>query len=190
MYISLIQSVISPRKLLNNQEGINFILHFGWIFIIIRWLYYSIIFIFRNYHGSWAPFTSIPFNIDVDIYAQIQRIFALPYGIIIFTIFAATLYLYLIILKRKIDYISIVNILGVTFFIPFVIVQPIDQIVIHTIGWKIIPVTIIHSIILLWESWATIEVINLISRINYYEKIVGILILTITWIILVGPFWR
>jgi hypothetical protein len=136
------------------------------------------------------PFIPPPFNLDLDTYAHIQRIISLPFGIMLMLILAMGLYIYLGIIKKQISLLILVNILGATFFLPFVIVQPIDQIIIYFIGWKLLPVTIVHTIILIWESWASVEVISQVVDLKKIEKNFGIIVLSILWILITGPLWR
>jgi hypothetical protein len=176
--------------LTENKDGLRFIIQFGWIFIIVRWFYYSILFQFRDYHGKWKPFIHPPFNLDLDNYAKLQRAFSLPFGLILMLILALTLYIYLEFINKKITPFVLINILGVTFFLPFLLVQPIDQLIIILVGWKLIPVTIIHTAVLLWESWASVEIISSIIELKVSEKLISITVLTIAWILITGVLWR
>ena len=190
MVKAIIQSVFGPRHLIENKDGLKFISQFGWIFILVRWFYYSILFQFRDYHGRWTPFAPPPFNLDLDTYANLQRALSLPFGIMLMLLVGLALHAYLTFRGKKISLFLLLNILGVAFFLPFVLVQPVDQLIIATIGWKLVPVTILHTAILLWESWATVEIITNILELKASEKLVGILVLSATWIVITGIMWR
>jgi hypothetical protein len=187
---AIIQSVFKPHHLSQNKEGLKFITHLGWIFIVARWFYYSILFQFRDYHGAWTPFAPPPFHLDLDSYANLQRAFSLPFGIILMLLMAFALRSYLAFRDKKASPFVLLNILGVAFFLPFVFVQPIDQLIIATIGWKLLPITILHTAILLWESWAAVEIIATIMELKVFEKLVGIFVLSATWIVITGILWR
>ena len=76
------QSVFSPYKFLNNPKSTFIIKKYGWIFCILRWMYYSFVFfLFRDYHGIWKPFSSVPFGMSIDTYAFLQTRFSLIFGI-------------------------------------------------------------------------------------------------------------
>jgi hypothetical protein len=158
--------------------------------IIVRWLYYSIIFTFRDYHGLWKPFVPPPFGLDLDTYSILQQTFALPFGMMLMLAICMGLYSYLKSRKKVVPFHKILNILGVTFFLPFVIVQPIDQLIIYTIGWKIIPITILHTIIVVWESFAALYILSSIYNLDRSEKVIGTGLLVFIWIIITGIFWR
>jgi hypothetical protein len=91
---------------------------------------------------------------------------------------------------KKITLLEIINVLGIAFFLPFLLIQPVDQLIIIVIGWKLIPVTIIHTVILLWEVWASVEIISSIMQLKVLEKLLSITILSIVWILITGMLWR
>jgi hypothetical protein len=136
------------------------------------------------------PFIPPPFDLDLDTYANIQKIISLPFGIVLMLVLAMALYVFIRIINKRISLVVLFNILGVTFFLPFLVVQPIDQLIIYFMGWILVPVTIVHTAILIWESWASVEVISLFLDLKKLEKLIGMIILSTTWIIITGIFWR
>jgi len=190
MLTALYQSVFRPRAFVNNPKGVLLVNKYGWILIIVRWFYYSIIFTFRDYHGVWKPFVPPPFGLDLDTYSILQRTLALPFGMGLMLTISVVLHSYLKSRKEVVPFHNILNILGVTFFLPFVIIQPIDQLIIYTIGWKMIPVTILHTIIAVWESFAALCILSSIYNMDRSEIVVGIGLLIFIWIVITGIFWR
>ena len=184
------QSVFNPDSFLRNSKGKLIIEKYGWIFIIIRWSCYSFIFSFRDYHGNWKPFVPTPFGVDLDTYAFLQTCLSLPFGIFLMGTITLFLYWYLRFLRRKPSKVRIFNILGITFFLPFVIVQFIDIVVVYTIGWRIFIVTPIHTLILLWESVAGVNIISRIYNLTKVEKVFGVIWIMIVWLIICGILWR
>ena len=128
-------SVFKPCSLVYNHREYSWVMRFGWILIIARWLYYSIIFQFRDYYGRWAPFVSPPF--DIETLAFIQRALSLPFGIVLMLLLSLALGAYLRIIKKRVSVFILLNILGTTFFLPFILVQPIDLVMIAFVGWKL-----------------------------------------------------
>jgi len=187
---AIYQSVFKPGSLLDNPEGISIVNKYGWLFIVLRWSYYSVIFSFRDYHGAWKPFVSPPFGLDLDTYAFLQTRFSLFFGIFLMLAMSATLGIYFRLINKNISVAKVFNILGVTFFLPFVIVQPIDIAVISTIGWQMLPVVPIHTAILLWESFAATSIISSICQLKWSEKVVSIVVLMAVWILISGALWR
>lgn len=190
MFKAIAQSVFRPHHLGDKSGDLVFIIRYGWIFILVRWFYYSILFQFRDYHGTWEPFIPPPFNLDLDTYADLQRALSLPFGVILMFILALALYTYLSVINKKIALFTLGNILGVSFFLPFLLVQPIDQWIIVLTGWKLIPVTTIHTAVLLWESWASVEILSIIVELKYSEKLISIIILSGVWMLITGMLWR
>jgi hypothetical protein len=190
MLKAISQSVFKPRSLLDNQRGFNCLVQYGWILIVVRWLYYTVLFQFRDYHGRWAPFVSTPFDIEIDTYAALQQSLSLPFGIILMLMLSMLLVAYLQLIKKKVSFFIVLNILGTTFFLPFVLVQPVDQVIIALRGWELVPVVVIHTAILIWESWASVKVISIKIELKIHEKLIGIVILSVTWILITGPIWR
>lgn len=103
---------------------------------------------------------------------------------------SVTLSIYLRLRKKNISIVKVLNILGITFFLPFVIVQPIDIAVISTIGWQMLPVVPIHTLILVWESFAATSIISSICGLKWWEKVVSIVVLMAVWILISGALWR
>lgn len=190
MVWALVRSVFRPRSLRENERGDHLLLRRGWLLIVLRWSYYSLLFCFRAYHGRWMPFSPPPFGLDIDTYAALQRVLALPFGLLLMGALALALWGYLRRVGREIPFAPVLNILGVTFFLPFVIVQPIDQGILLLWGWELVPVSVAHTAILIWESWAAVTVLSLYYPLARSEKIIGGILLTIGWILLTGPVWR
>ena len=190
-YVKVIfQSVYNPVSFLENPKGKLIVNKYGWIFIVTRWLCCSIIFYFRDYHGNWKPFISPPFGIDLDTYAFLQIHFSLLFGM--FLMGAITLFLswYLHSIEKEPSSFKIFNILGVTFFLPFIIVQSIDMVVISTIGWRGFIVTPIHTLILLWESIVATDILSYIYDLSKVEKVYSIILIIVVWLVISGILWR
>jgi hypothetical protein len=124
---ALYLSVFKPRALVDNRKAYDFVLHSGWALIVLRWLYYSILFQFRDYHGRWAPFVPPPFGLDRDPYTALHRTLALPFGLVLMLTLSLSLAASLRISKNSIPLIAMLNILGATFVLPFVVAQPMDR---------------------------------------------------------------
>ena len=179
-----------PSVLSKDEKAFAIITRYGWILILIRWSYYSLIFAFRDYEGMWTPFAMPPFGLNLVLYGKLQSALALPFGVFLMAAMAGALAFFLRTRGKRMDVRSIVNILGSAFFMPFVFVQPIDQLIIYTIGWKLLPVSIIHTLVLMWESLAAITAISAINRLKMVEKLTGVLIIMATWMLVTGPVWR
>ena len=190
MLTAIVQSVFRPRAFVQNPKGQALIHKYGWLLIVVRWLYYSILFLFRDYHGRWTPFVPTPFGLDMDAYATLQRALALPFGLVLMLTLSLSLAVYLRSIKQSLPVVTVLNILGPTFFLPFVIVQPIDQMIIALWGWHIVPVSIVHTIALVWESWATMEIVSSMKGLKISQKTVGIAVLSAIWMLVTGPLWR
>ncbi|MCK4560501.1 MAG: hypothetical protein KAV45_12020 [Calditrichia bacterium] len=190
MLKALYQSVFAPDSFLKNPKGLLIVNKYGWLFIVIRWLSYSIIFSFRDYHGNWKPFAPPPFGIDLETYAFLQTQFSLLFGIFVMGSITFVLSSYLRLIKKDISIFKIFNILGVTFFLPFVIVQPVDIFVRFTVGWISLLIIPIHTIILLWESLAATSIISNICRLKWSEKVISIMVIIILWVVICAILWR
>jgi hypothetical protein len=97
---------------------------------------------------------------------------------------------YLRLVQKSMPVVTVLNISGPTFFLPFVVVQPVDQMIIAVWGWALVPVSIIHTAVLLWESWATLEIISSLKALQASQKVVGIVVLAAVWMLVTGPVWR
>jgi hypothetical protein len=190
MLTAIVQSVFRPASFVQNPKGQALIHRHGWLLIVVRWLYYSILFLFRDYHGRWAPFVPTPFGLDMDTYASLQRALALPFGLVLMLALGLSLAAYLRFIKKSVPVVTVLNILGPTFFLPFVIVQPIDQVIIVLWGWHIVPVSIAHTAVLVWESWATMEIISSMTALRGSQKVAGIAVLSAAWMLVTAPVWR
>jgi hypothetical protein len=183
-------SVFRPRALVKVPAYWNFVIRRGWILIVARWLYYSVLFLLRDYHGRWAPFTPPPFGLETDTYAFLQRSLSLPFGLALMCLLALSLALFFRLRGREIGFIPILNVLGVAFFLPFVIVQPIDQLILALFGWTLLPVAIVHTAVLIWESWIALTLLSLKTKIGWSDRLAGASILTFAWIVVAGVLWR
>jgi len=121
---AICQSVFAPAKLARNAAAYAFTTRYGWTLIIVRWLYYSIVFQFRDYHGRWPPFSPPPFGLSIDTYARLQRSLSLPFGVALMLLLTAALVVYLRRLRRGTAFIPTLNTLGTTFFLPFLLSNP------------------------------------------------------------------
>ena len=52
------------------------------------------------------------------------------------------------------------------------------------------PVSIAHTVVLLWESWATMEIISSRKPLQASQKVVGIVVLSAAWMLVTGLVWR
>jgi len=118
------------------------------------------------------PFVSPPFGLDMNSYATLQRTLALPFGLVLMLTLSLSLVAYLCSIKKSVPVIAVLNILGATFFLPFVLVQPVDQVIIAIWGWSLVPVSIVHTSELLWESRATLEIISSMKTLQASQKVV------------------
>jgi hypothetical protein len=76
-------SAFKPSALVKNRKACDFVLRYGWTLIVARWLYYSILFQFRDYQGRWAPFVPPPSGLDMDSCAAPQRALDLPFSLVL-----------------------------------------------------------------------------------------------------------
>jgi len=89
---SIYQSVFFPESFAENSRALLCVLRFGWIFILTRWLYYSIVFTsLWDYHGAWKPFAGLPFGLDSRTYAALQRNLAVPFGLFVMAVMSVTI---------------------------------------------------------------------------------------------------
>ena len=190
MLKALYQSVFAPTSFIKNPKGLLIVNRYGWIFIVIRWLTYSIVFSFRDYHGNWKPFIPPPFGIDANTYAFLQTYFSLLFGIFVMGSIALVLFGYLQLIGKGISSFKIFNILGIAFFLPFIIVQSIDVFVMLVVGWVSYLIIPIHVLVLLWESFATTVILSKICRLKLLEKVICIMIIIIVWIGICALLWR
>ncbi len=189
MVRGLYQSVVTPRRFLESPKGYQ-IVQYGWLFIIVRWLCYSIIFWFRDYHGFWKPFAPLPFGLNVGTYAFLQRYLSVVFGVVLMVAISMTLSGYLRLIKKGMPLVEILNILGVTFFLPWVVVQVIDAVILCTVGWVSIVVIPVHTAVLVWESWAATEIIAGLCDLKSSEKVLSITVIVAVWILICGVLWR
>lgn len=190
MFKAIYQAVFDAGSFLKNPKSSLIINKYGWLFIVFRWLSYSLIFSFRDYYGRWKPFVSPPFGLALGDYASLQINFSLLIGVIAMGSIAFSLFSYLRLIKKEVSVFKIFNILGITFFLPWLILQPIDFLMISTIGWKILPVVVIHTIFLFWESLAATEILSSMKKLKPSEKAVCISLAMLVWILILSIIWR
>lgn len=186
---ALYQAVVTPHTVLENPKG-HVLIQYGWLFIIVRWASYSLIFLFRDYHGSWKPFVPPPCGLTVNTYAFLQTYFSVVFGIVLMGLMSVALSSCLRLIGKKISTVRILNILGVTFFLPWVILQGVDFLVLYTIGWVSSVIIPLHTAVLLWESGAAVEIMSETCTLTWLEKILSIAVLTVVWILLCAALWR
>jgi hypothetical protein len=66
----------------------------------------------------------------------------------------------------------------------------VDPAVIHSVGWRRSVVIPIHTLFLVWESWATAELVGGRVALKTVDKVVVALLLTVVWISLCAVWWR
>ncbi|RJQ51625.1 MAG: hypothetical protein C4521_12065 [Actinobacteria bacterium] len=123
-------------------------------------------------------------------YARLQRALSLPFGLALMAALALALVAYLHQIDRPLPFGAVFNILGVSFFLPFVLVQPVDQLVIALVGWKLVPVSVIHTAVLTWESWAAMMIVSGTVGLGRARQLAGIVLLSAVWIVITGLVWR
>lgn len=191
MIKTIFLSVFNPKRIPKETVEAQ-IVKYGWIFILIRWAYYSIVFsFFRDYQYNWTPFFKPPFGLTIETYAFWQSRLAMPFGFFLILTMAFGLFIFLG-LKGRIfaSVLKIFNILGIAYFVPFVILQPLDKIIINTFGWTPLIIIPLHSIVLVWEALVAVILIDKIYPLKLREKIVGVFLQTVIWIMLNVLFWR
>lgn len=189
MLRALYQAVVTPRRILESPER-YWIMQYGWLFIIVRWLSNSLISLFRDYHGAWKPLVPPPFGLNVDTYALFQRYFSVVFGIGLMIAISIGLSGCLRAIKKDVPLKQIVNILGVTFFLPWVIVVIIDFLIVGTVGWSSVVVIPVHTSVLAWESIAATEVISGMCDLKCSEKVISVSVIMVVWILICALLWR
>ena len=187
---AIYRSTFAPQEVVGDPTTLTFVLRYGWVLIVVRWAYYSLLFQFRDYHGRWTPFVAPPFGLSLDSYASLQRSLSLPFGLVLMAALALVLVAYLRLIGRPLRFLDAYNVLGVAFFLPFVLVQPVDQIVIALVGWQLVPVTVIHTAVLFWESWAAMRIISGLAGLTRAHEFTGGLLVCAVWIAITGVVWR
>lgn len=84
----------------------------------------------------------------------------------------------------------ILDAIGVAFFVPWLIVLPVDLLVIHTVGWRMAVVIPIHTLFLAWESWAAVELVGGRARLKTADRVILPFLLMLVWIALCAVWWR
>lgn len=187
---AICQSVFSPRRFAQNAAAYGLATRYGWILIAARWLYYSVAFQFRDYQGSWKPFVAPPFGLSTETYARLQRWLAVPFGFVMMLALAACLAMYLRLLRKRPGFAAVFNIVAVTFFLPFVLLQPCDRLMIALAGWRMLPTIVLHTAVLVWESWAATEIVSAVCGLSRVQRLGGIAILCASWIAVAASVWR
>jgi len=188
---TLFLSVFNPEKITQKimEEQI---IKFGFILIFIRWTYYSVLFsIFRDYQNKWAPFFKPPFGLTVDSYAFWQIRLAIFFGLFLMSMIACGLFVLFRIRDRlSISFFEILNILGFAYFIPFVIIQPLDLMTMGIFGWNPLVIIPLHTVVLIWEAVVTVILIDKIYPVKWIDKWIGVFVQITIWILLCTLFWR
>jgi hypothetical protein len=187
----LFSSVFTP-KAIPKEEIERKIFRFGYMFILTRWAYYSILFSFlRDYHRAWSPFFMPPFGLSLDVYAFWQSILSVPFGLMLMAIIATVLSA---LLKTRgghtLSVKNILNVLGVTYFVPFAILQPLDVLAVIFAGWIPIIIIPLHTVVLVWEGAATVILLHKLHPVSRARKVAAVFLQVFTWIALCAVFWR
>ncbi len=191
MLQSVWQAVFSPGSFLESPKGGLITDRIGWVFIALRWLYYSLVFtLVRDYHGTWRPFVDPPFGMSLDSYARLQRLLALPFGFTVMLAMSFAVWSYLAAVGKRVPLFKVLNILGVTCFIPFLLVQPFDLALIHLACWKMAVIVPVHSGILFWECVAAMVIAGKLVDLSMAQRAIGAVIPGSVWILLCALFWR
>lgn len=191
MLLAICQAVVRPRAFCQNPAGRLLADRYGWLLIAARWLYYSAVFtLFRDYHGAWAPFVAAPFGLDLDTYATLQQSLSVVFGFGLMGAIAGALVAYLRGSGKAVSVFQVFNILGVTFFLPFVILQIFDAVVLVTSGWAMALIIPLHTAALLWEAGATVQILGHLHGLRMPDKAVGAALTTGIWIAIAAPLWR
>jgi hypothetical protein len=187
IFLSVFSPKGTPKDIIEKQ-----IVKYGSLFILIRWAYYSIVLsIFRDYNNDWSPFIKPPFGLSIDTYAFWQSKLAIFFGFFLMAMIAGGLF---VLFRRRnklsLSFIKIMNLLGFTYFIPFVILQPVDKLIINIFGWTPFIIIPLHTIVLIWEAKVTVILIDKIYPIKLFEKYIGVFLQITIWIMLCTIFWR
>jgi hypothetical protein len=100
------------------------------------------------------------------------------------------IWIYFKILQRKIDLLKVFNVLGYTFFLPFVILQIIDLVFFQVTGWDLLTFSITHTLFLIWEAAVTIVIISKLIKLNTLNIVISNGLIIITWILICALLWR
>jgi hypothetical protein len=188
---AIYHSVFYPSAFIREIENKRSILYFGWILILIRWGYYSILFsFFRDYNDSWRPFVQPPFSLSIEQYSFFQSRFSIFFGLLLMFSITLVIWIYFKILQRKIDLLKVFNVLGYTFFLPFVILQIIDLVFFQVTGWDLLTFSITHTLFLIWEAAVTIVIISKLIKLNTLNIVISNGLIIITWILICALLWR
>ena len=188
---AIYHSVFNPAIFIKDIEYKRSILNLGWILILVRWGYYSILFsFFRDYNDSWRPFVKPPFGLSIVKYSFFQIRFSIFFGLLLMLSIAFVIWLYFKISRIKVNYFNIFNVLGYTFFLPFAILQLIDLVLFHTIGWDLIAFSTTHTIFLIWESITAVIIVSKLTELRINDKIIANCLIIITWILICALVWR
>ena len=184
-------AVFAPRRAFSARAWQPILSKWGWAFIFLRWGYYSSVFaLFRDYQGKWRPFVSPPFGLTHTTYGRLQVLLAVPFGVMLMGAIAAVLWTYLRLRNRSCDGLTLINILGVTYFLPFVILQPLDVLAIQSVGWAAMVIIPLHNVVLMWEAVAATTIIGELVKLRKADHVVLVLLQLGTWIGICAPLWR
>jgi hypothetical protein len=82
------------------------------------------------------------------------------------------------------------NILGVTSFLPFVVLQPLDLLAISKGRWRLSVIPLLHTVILVWEAVATMGILDRLYQIRVRDRIAGVGLISGVWILIARALWR
>jgi hypothetical protein len=82
------------------------------------------------------------------------------------------------------------NVLGLPFFLPFVLLQFLDLVFLRTVGWASLAVIPAHTLVLAWESVAVSLYARTLLAAGKWFVPVSALVLTAVWIAVCAPVWR
>ena len=187
----LFLSVFKPKAIPRDTIE-KYIFRYGFIFILIRWLYYSLVFsLFRDYKNDWSPFLNPPFGLTIETYAFWQSKLAVLFGFLLMMLIAGCLSVYIKLKnKQSISSIKILNILGFAYFVPFIILQPLDSLTIAFFGWNPLIIVPLHTAFLMWEAIVSIILINRVVPFNKIDGFICVCIQLLIWISLCAILWR
>jgi len=131
-----------------------------------------------------------PFGLSLDTYATLQKSLSVVFGFCLMGAIAGGLVTYLRITGNVASPFKVLNILGVTFFLPFVSVQVLDLLILYTSGWVMVFIIPLHTLILLWEAGATMLILDNLYELRMVDKVIGVALIMTVWISVAALLWR
>ena len=115
----------------------------------------------------------------------------MPFGLVLILTLSLSLAACLRVIQKNVPDATVLNISGPTFSLPFVMVQPVDQLIIAVWARALVPVSIAHTcLVLLWDNWATLQIHSSLKTLRVSQTVVGIVVLSTAWMLVTGPVWR